>query len=127
LMERYGVTPGGVRAKVESADWLLYACSELANLKGWADVRGEMQALRTRVNHGIREELLSLVRFDQVGRVRARALHDRGITTASDIREASFNELKNAVGKRTATSLKEQVGQDEVFDRENILDYMGDD
>ncbi len=126
LMDRYTVTPGGVRAKVESADWLLYACTELAGLKGWSDVKTEMQHLRTRITHGIQEELLSLVRFDQVGRVRARALHDRGITTASDIREASFNALKNAVGKRTAESLKEQVGQDDIFDKENILDYFGD-
>ncbi|MFB6294900.1 MAG: ski2-like helicase, partial [Candidatus Nanohaloarchaea archaeon] len=124
LMERYNVTPGGVRAKVEQADWLLYACSELATLKEWDDARGQVQKLRTRVKHGIREELLPLVRFDQVGRVRARALYDDGITSAADIRDASFNHLKNLVGKRTAEKLKHQVGQDNIFDKENILDYM---
>ncbi|MDY6766544.1 MAG: hypothetical protein SVW77_04195 [Candidatus Nanohaloarchaea archaeon] len=124
LMDRYNVTPGGVRAKVEQADWLLYACSELATLQEWDSAREQVQKLRTRVKHGIREELLPLVRFDQVGRVRARALYDDGITTASDIRDASFNHLKNLVGKRTAEKLKGQVGQDNVFDKENILDYM---
>ncbi|MDY6766539.1 MAG: hypothetical protein SVW77_04170, partial [Candidatus Nanohaloarchaea archaeon] len=39
LMERYNVTPGGIRAKVEQADWLLYACSELCTLKEWDDAR----------------------------------------------------------------------------------------
>ncbi|MDY6770034.1 MAG: helix-hairpin-helix domain-containing protein, partial [Candidatus Nanohaloarchaea archaeon] len=113
-------------AKVEQADWLLYACSELATLKEWDDAREDVQRLRTRVKHGIREELLRLVRFDGIGRVRARALHDDGIETAADIRDASFNHLKNLIGKRTAEKLKGQVGQDNVFDKENILDYMED-
>ncbi len=126
LMERYSVTPGGIRAKVEQADWLLYACSEICTLQEWEDAREDMQRLRTRVKHGITEELLPLVKFDQIGRVRARRLHDRSITSTADIREASFNALKNAVGKRAAESLKEGVGQENVFDKENILDYMGD-
>ncbi|MDY6776570.1 MAG: DEAD/DEAH box helicase [Candidatus Nanohaloarchaea archaeon] len=126
LMDDYGVTPGGIRSKVEQADWLLYACTELATLKEWDGVRRDVKRLRTRVKHGIREELLSLVKFKGVGRVRARRLHEDGIETSGDIRDASFNHLKNLVGKRTAKRLKNQVGQDEVFDKENILDYMGD-
>ncbi|MCJ7478935.1 MAG: DEAD/DEAH box helicase [Candidatus Nanohaloarchaeota archaeon QJJ-7] len=126
LMDRYGVTPGGIRSKVEQADWLLYASAELCTLEEWDDAREEVKRLRTRMKHGIKEELLSLVRFRDIGRVRARRLHDDGITSASDIRNASFNHLKNLLGKRTAEKLKEQVGQENVFDKENILDYMGD-
>ncbi|MFB6265512.1 MAG: helix-hairpin-helix domain-containing protein, partial [Candidatus Nanohaloarchaea archaeon] len=124
LMDRYSVTPGGIRAKVEQADWLLYAASELCTLKEWEDAREQVKRLRTRVKHGIKEELLPLVRFKGIGRVRARRLHEEGITSASDIRDASFNHLKNLLGKRTAEKLKREVGQDSVFDKENILDYM---
>lgn len=124
LMERYSVTPGGIRAKVDQADWLLYTCSELCTLKGWEEARTDVKRLRTRVKHGIREELLPLVRFKGVGRVRARKLYDDGITSNSDIRDASFNHLKNLVGKRTAERLKNEVGQENIFDKENILDYM---
>ncbi len=124
IMDRFTVTPGGVRYKVENADWLLYACEELCTLKEWKEVRSDVSKLRTRMKHGIKEELLSLVRFKGIGRVRARALYKRDITTAKDIRDADFNTLKSAIGKRTAEKLKEQVGQDDVFDRENILDYF---
>ncbi len=124
IMDKFTVTPGGVRYKVENADWLLYACEELCNLKEWSDVKSDISKLRTRMKHGIKEELLPLVRFKEIGRVRARALYDRDITTAEDIRETDFNTLKNAIGKRTAEKLKEQVGQDDVFDKENILDYF---
>jgi helicase len=124
IMDKFTVTPGGVRSKVERADWLLYACEEICTLKEWGTVKTDISRLRTRVKHGIKEDLISLVRFDEVGRVRARALSERDIASAADIREAPFNKLKNAVGKRTAETLKEQVGQDEVFDKENILDYF---
>lgn len=124
IMDKFTVTPGSVRYKVENADWLLYACEELCDLKEWGDVKSDVSKLRTRMKHGIREELLSLVRFKDIGRVRARALYKRDITTAEDIRNADFNTLKNAIGKRTAEKLKEQVGQDDVFDKENILDYF---
>ncbi|MCJ7450470.1 MAG: DEAD/DEAH box helicase [Candidatus Nanohaloarchaeota archaeon QJJ-9] len=124
MMERFGVTPGGIRAKVENADWLLYACQEIATLKEWENMRNRTKKLRTRVKHGIKEELVRLVRFKGIGRVRARRLYEKGIETTSDIREVGFTRLKKMVGKRTAKRLKEEVGQDNVFDKENVLDYF---
>jgi len=127
LMEEFNVTPGGTRAKVEQADWLLYACEEIAGLKGWKNARSRVGKLRTRLQHGIKEELLHLVRFDGIGRVRARRLHDSGIETTSDIRDAGFTKLKKLLGRKNAEKLKEQVGQDDFFDKENVLDYLRDD
>ncbi|MCJ7429212.1 MAG: DEAD/DEAH box helicase [Candidatus Nanohaloarchaeota archaeon QJJ-5] len=127
MMEKYGVTPGGIRAKVENADWLLYGCEEIARMKDWQDIESDLSKLRTRLKHGIKEELVSLVKFKQIGRVRARKLFDQDITTASDIRDTEFTQLKKLIGKTTAKKLKEQVGQDEVFDKENVLDYLRDD
>ncbi|MDY6778816.1 MAG: DEAD/DEAH box helicase, partial [Candidatus Nanohaloarchaea archaeon] len=126
MMDEFNVTPGGIRAKVENADWLLYACEEMAGMKDWKDVKQDVKKLRTRIKHGIKEELVRLVKFKGIGRVRARELHDSGIETASDIRETDFTKLKKLIGKKTAKKLKEQVGQDSVFDRENVLDYMQD-
>ncbi len=123
LMNRYGVSPGGIRAKVDNADWLLYAAEELARMKE-IDTGNDIQNLRTRLKHGIKEELLSLVKYDQIGRVRARRLHEHGITDQETIRETSFEKLKKLIGKRTAEKLKKQVGQENIFDRENIMDYF---
>lgn len=123
LMDEYGIAPGGIRAKMQNADWLLYASKELARLEK-IDVEEDLEKIRLRLKHGIKEELLQLVKYDQIGRVRARKLHDHGIRSREEIRETSFEKLKKLIGKRTAEKLKKQVGQENIFDRENIMDYF---
>jgi len=123
LMEKFGVAPGGIRAKMRNADWLLYGAKELARIQDF-DVEKDLEKLRLRLKHGIKEELLSLVSYDQIGRVRARKLHDHGIRDQESIREVSFEKLKKLIGKRTAEKLKKQVGQENIFDRENVMDYF---
>ncbi len=123
IMNKYGVAPGGIRAKVDNADWLLYASEELARMKN-IELEGDIDRLRTRLKHGIEEELLPLVKYDQIGRVRARKLYDHGIRDREAIRETRFEKLKKLIGKRTAQKLKKQVGQENIFDRENVLDYF---
>lgn len=123
IMDKYDTAPGGVRAKTRNADWLLYSAEELARMKE-IEVRSDLKKLRVRLKHGIEEELLNLVNYDQIGRVRARKLHDHGIRDQEDIREVSFEKLKKLIGKRTAEKLKKQVGEENVFDRENIMDYF---
>jgi helicase len=122
-MEKYGIAPGGVRAKTQNADWLLYSAQELARMKN-LDLNGDLKRLRTRLKHGIEEELLRLVKYDQIGRVRARKLHKHGITDQEAIRDVSYEKLKKLIGARTAEKLKKQVGQENIFDRENIMDYF---
>ena len=34
LMETYGIRPGEIRMKIESANWLVYAAEELAKING---------------------------------------------------------------------------------------------
>ncbi|MFQ3275571.1 MAG: helicase, partial [Candidatus Nanohaloarchaea archaeon] len=123
LMDKYGVAPGGIRAKMQNADWLIYASKELARMKGF-EVEKDLEKLRIRLQHGIKEELLNLVQYDQIGRVRARKLHDHSIRDQEAIREAEFEKLKKLIGKSTARKLKKQVGQENIFDRENIMDYF---
>ncbi|MFB6147622.1 MAG: helix-hairpin-helix domain-containing protein, partial [Candidatus Nanohaloarchaea archaeon] len=123
LMEKYGIAPGGIRAKMQNAEWLLYAAKELARMED-IDVEKELEKVRLRLKHGIEEELLDLVKYDQIGRVRARKLYDNGVRSREDIRETSFEKLKKLIGKRTAEKLKKQVGQENIFDRENIMDYF---
>jgi len=123
IMNEFGIAPGGIRAKMQNADWLLYSSKELARMKG-LDVDKDLEKLRIRLKHGIDEELLSLVKYDQIGRVRARKLYDYGIRNKRDIKEVNFEKLKKLIGKKTAGLLKEQVGEENYFDRENIMDYF---
>ncbi|WEL22997.1 ATP-dependent DNA helicase [Candidatus Nanohalovita haloferacivicina] len=123
LMNEFNIAPGGIRAKMRNADWLVYAAKELARTEE-LDTDKDLEKLRIRLKHGIKEELLSLVKYDQIGRVRARKLHDNGVRDMEDIREVSFEKLKKLIGKRTAKKLKKQVGEENIFDRENIMDYF---
>ncbi|QGA80060.1 DEAD/DEAH box helicase [Candidatus Nanohalobium constans] len=138
IMNEFGTAPGGIRAKMQNADWLLYGAKELVRMKetknsesssenqnseNFSGVEKDIEKLRVRMEHGIKDELLDLVQYDQIGRVRARKLHDHGIETQSQIREVNFEKLKKLIGKKTAKKLKKQVGQDNIFDREDITDW----
>ena len=125
IMQEFGTAPGGIRAKMQNADWLLYGSKELMRMRDIEsqEVEKDIEKLRVRMKHGIKEELLDLVQYDQIGRVRARKLQDHGIETASQIREVSFEKLKKLIGKKTAKKLKKQVGEENIFDREDITDW----
>lgn len=123
LMNEFNIAPGGIRAKMRNADWLVYAAKELARTED-IETGKDLEKLRIRLKHGIKEELLRLVKYDQIGRVRARKLYDNGVRDKENIREVGFEKLKKLIGKRTAKKLKKQVGEENIFDRENIMDYF---
>ena len=79
LLERFNVRPGESRTKTSSADWLLYAVSELLPLLNMHTRVSDIKKMRTRIQYGAREELLTLLRLDGVGRVRARKLYKNGL------------------------------------------------
>jgi helicase len=54
---------------------------------------------RFRLNHGIKEELISLVRLKGIGRVRARKLFRNNIRDIGDIKKADVTVLAQLVGK----------------------------
>jgi helicase len=125
IMNEFGTAPGGIRSKMQNADWLLYGAKELLRMRenDFSETEKDIENLRVRMKHGIKEELLDLVNYDQIGRVRARKLHDHGIETQTQIREVNFEKLKKLIGKKTAEKLKKQVGQENIFDREDITDW----
>ena len=84
LVKKYKTTPGEVYSKLSNADWMIYSAVELARLA--KRPTRELVNLRVRIRYGIREELLDLVRLEQIGRVRARVLFINGIKTVSDLR-----------------------------------------
>lgn len=108
----FGVGPGDIRNKVELAEWLLHSSARLADLFNKEAV-AECSETVLRVRYGIGPELLELVRLRGLGRVRARALYSRGIKGLEDLRNTSYDRLKQipTIGEAMARSLKEQLGQ----------------
>ncbi|MBW2973067.1 hypothetical protein KY346_01600 [Candidatus Woesearchaeota archaeon] len=111
LLEQYDIRPGETRAKLERANWLLYALSEIARINQQQFLLKDISRLRFRLRHGAKEELLPLLRLKNVGRVRARKLFRNGIKDLGAVRKSKLELLESLLGKKTAHDIKEQVGE----------------
>ena len=112
ITERYGVGPGDIRGKVDTAEWLLGAAEQLANELD-LDVVLDVREAKKRVEDGVREELLDLTGVRGVGRKRARRLFEAGIETRAELREADKSVVLGALRgrERTAENVLEAVGR----------------
>jgi len=111
ITDRYGVGPGDIRGKVETAQWLLGAAESLASEVDLDAARAISEA-RIRVEHGVREELVDLAGVRGVGRKRARRLFQAGITDRAELRDADKSVVLAALrGRRkTAENVLENAG-----------------
>jgi len=112
LLENHDIRPGEIRVKIEIADWLLYACEELATIQEQRDVGKEIRKLRIRVKNGVKEELLPLLRLKGIGRVRARKLYTQGIKYLGDVKKIDLVSLGQILGRTVAEDVKKQVGEE---------------
>jgi len=117
ITERYGVGPGDIRGKVDTAEWLLRAAETLAR-----DVEGvdgdtvvAVREARKRIEYGVREELLDLAGVRNIGRKRARRLFEAGVETRADLREADKTVVLGALRGRekTAERILEHAGRED--------------
>ena len=113
MTERYGIGPGDIRGKVETAQWLLNAAERLAGELDLSNVVAVREA-KKRVEYGVREELLDLAGVRGVGRKRARRLFEAGIESRADLREVDKSVVLSALrGKKTAENVLENVGRED--------------
>ncbi|QLG28284.1 ATP-dependent DNA helicase [Halorarum halophilum] len=112
ITERYGVGPGDIRGKVETAEWLLGAAEQLSTELG-LDSTVAIREAKKRVEYGVGEELLDLAGVRGLGRKRARRLYEAGIQSRADLREADKSVVLGALrGRRkTAERVLENVGR----------------
>ncbi|TKX36214.1 ATP-dependent DNA helicase [Halorubrum sp. SD690R] len=117
IAERYGVGPGDIRGKVDTAEWLLRAAETLArDVKGIdGDTVVQVREARKRLEYGVREELLDLAGVRNVGRKRARRLYEAGIESRADLREADKAVVLGALRgrERTAERILENAGRED--------------
>lgn len=119
LLEEYNIRPGELRAKIDIADWLLYAAEEMSKIMHYQYLVKEIVKLRLRLKYGVKEELLPLVRLENIGRVRARILFRNRLRDIKDVKNADLSTLTQLLGEKTALGIKKQLGQENLEIPEN--------
>src|SRR5256712_6626507 len=111
VTKKFGIGPGDIRRMTDQAEWLLYSMGELGRIFNQKKVRA-LTRLSIQVQYGITEELLELISLRRPGRVRGRALFQRGYKTLKDLQKANPSELARipTIGSALAMKIKEQVG-----------------
>lgn len=110
---RYQIGPGDLRLRLDNGNWLLHAFRELARAlrPDWVQ---PLNDLVLRLEHGVKEELLPLIRLRGVGRIRARTLHAAGFHTPAALKGTPISTLTKlpGIGDALARDLLRQVGDD---------------
>ncbi|MBN1432270.1 MAG: ATP-dependent DNA helicase [Methanomicrobiaceae archaeon] len=108
ICSRYGVGPGDIYNTVEGMNWLLHASSRLSSMLV-PEFRDPVRETGIRVQHGIKRELLPLVRLKGIGRVRARRLFNNNILSPEDLTAAGFDRVAAIVGRKIARQIMDQA------------------
>lgn len=96
ILEKYGIDPGDLRAITETSAWLVYAMQQLASIEGHPAAPW-LTSLEIMVKHGVKEELVELVRLPHIGRVRARSLYEAGLRRLVDVAAMEPSRLASMV------------------------------
>jgi len=130
ILSKFRVTPGELRVRLKNADWLLYSSQELALLLRFKKLLKELRKVRVRIKYGVKEELIPLVRLEQIGRVRGRKLYNNRLKTISDLRKIPLSSLERIIGPKIAATIKKQLGEKvkEIKEekQETLSDYKGE-
>ena len=111
ICSKYGIGPGDIYNVVEGINWLLHSAVRLAGLAA-PDIREQVTETALQVRHGVKANLIPLVKLKGIGRVRARRLFDNGITSPDAIRTAGIAKISRIIGKKTAENIfRELEGQ----------------
>jgi helicase len=105
--------PGDIRSRVETAVWMLYAMRELSRLFDTGH-SSYIDMIALRVENGIREELLPLVKIKGIGRVRARRLFEAGYRSLDALNKATVDEIArlDGFGKTLSFAVKNAISSD---------------
>ena len=113
IEKKFGIGPGDIRNKVEIAEWMSYSMDQLCAIFR-KEAHSELEPMTKRISKGVKGELLELAKLRNVGRVRARALFDRGFKTIEAVRSANVEELAKipGIGQSLSIQLKRELGQE---------------
>jgi len=111
LSDNLGIESGDMYRMTENTDWLIHAFYELAKLEKRDDILEELNILQRRIEYGIKEELVELVKVRGIGRIRARILFKNGIKTLEQLEEIPVEKLAkiDKIGPTIAENIKTQL------------------
>lgn len=109
ITKKFGVGEGDIHAFSTTAEWLMHASAQLANLTG-AKGADKAYELEKRIKYGASPELGKLVGIRNVGRVRARKLYDAGFKSENDLKHANIAKISDIVGPKIAEKILTQLG-----------------
>ena len=111
LSDRLGIEPGDMHRIAESADWLLYTLYEFAKLFNRDDLLETLSDLRISTKHGVKQELLPLIKLEGVGRIRARALYTAGFVDIKLLKSTPESTISgiSKIGPSIAKKIKKQL------------------
>lgn len=112
IYDKFGVTPGELNIKLEIFDWLFYSLEEFLKLINKREDLRFIQKIRLRLKHGVKEEIIPLLKLKGIGRVRARKLYENKVKDLGDLKKIDYAILSDLLGKKIALDLKKQVGID---------------
>jgi helicase len=99
IEEKHRVQPGDLYQLYTSAAWIARSASKLVRItEGDKDVASQFETLSLRIESGVREELVELVRLRNIGRVRARLLYRAGIRSLKDVASTPVKRLSRIKG-----------------------------
>lgn len=109
IMERYGIRPGEFHTKKEMAKWLLYSFSEISDILNKTELKKKSNNLGTRMDYGIKEELMQLIKLKGIGRVRSRKLFSNGIKSIPELKKSGMYNVSIILGNELAKSIFNQL------------------
>lgn len=93
IVETYGIGVGDLMNIVDTATWLTHAAARVCRVLGLERHASRLEILAVRVEHGVKEDAVDLVKVRGVGRARARVLINAGIRSVEDLASSPVSRI----------------------------------
>ncbi len=118
IVSKYGVGPGDIYSARDTAAWIASGLSRIERQRNH-DIADKLEKLSMRLEYGVKEDALELVKIEGIGRVRARILLSHGIRSIRDLAKMTVEELSKLPTfgpKISETVIREAKARIEVHD-----------
>ena len=126
LLKKYTIEPGILRYKTEQAKWILHSTKELFNIlineeeltnkenkENIKLIKEILDSLEIRIEYGVKEDILNLLKIRYVGRARARKLYNSGIRSKEEILNNKIKVVK-LLGEKISKKIFEQLDNSNI-------------
>ncbi|MGC9121543.1 MAG: DEAD/DEAH box helicase [Thermogladius sp.] len=111
IASKYEIGPGDLYTMRETVAWIAGSLAKIERLLGNITFSTRLNRLSLRVQYGVKEDALELIRLRGIGRVRARILINHGIKTLQDLAKTPRSKLLSlpGFGVRLVESIYEEL------------------